>query len=35
VLRSFCKGSRPILADVKSLYDRAALIDLGFSVFRL
>jgi UDP-N-acetyl-D-galactosamine dehydrogenase len=34
-LRSFCKGSRPILADVKSLYERAALIDLGFSVFRL
>jgi len=34
-LRSFCKGSRPILADVKSLYERTALIDLGFSVFRL
>jgi UDP-N-acetyl-D-glucosamine/UDP-N-acetyl-D-galactosamine dehydrogenase len=34
-LRSFCKGPRPILADVKSLYERAALIDLGFSVFRL
>jgi UDP-N-acetyl-D-galactosamine dehydrogenase len=34
-LRSFCKGSQPILADVKSLYERAALIDLGFSVFRL
>jgi UDP-N-acetyl-D-glucosamine/UDP-N-acetyl-D-galactosamine dehydrogenase len=34
-LRSFCRGSRPILADVKSLYERAALIDLGFSVFRL
>jgi UDP-N-acetyl-D-galactosamine dehydrogenase len=34
-LRSFCRGPRPILADVKSLYERAALIDLGFSVFRL
>jgi UDP-N-acetyl-D-galactosamine dehydrogenase len=34
-LRSFCRGGRPILADVKSLYDRAGLIDLGFSVFRL
>jgi UDP-N-acetyl-D-glucosamine/UDP-N-acetyl-D-galactosamine dehydrogenase len=34
-LRSFCRGSRPILADVKSLYERAALIDLGFTVFRL
>jgi UDP-N-acetyl-D-galactosamine dehydrogenase len=34
-LLSFCKGSRPILADVKSLYDRSALVDLGFSVFRL
>ncbi|MDA8627066.1 nucleotide sugar dehydrogenase [Pseudomonadales bacterium] len=34
-LRSFCKGTRPILADVKALYERAALIDLGFSVFRL
>ena len=34
-LRSFCRGSRPVLADVKSLYERAALIDLGFSVFRL
>jgi UDP-N-acetyl-D-glucosamine/UDP-N-acetyl-D-galactosamine dehydrogenase len=34
-LLSFCKGSRPILADVKSLYDRSALVNLGFSVFRL
>lgn len=34
-LRSFCRGGRPILADVKSLYERAGLIDLGFSVFRL
>lgn len=35
MLRSFCKGSQPILADVKSIYERTALIDLGFSVFRL
>ena len=35
ILRSFCKGPQPILADVKSIYERAALIDLGFSVFRL
>ena len=34
-LRSFCKGSAPVLADVKSLYDRNALGDQGFSVFRL
>ena len=34
-LRSFCKGSAPILADVKSLYDRESLIEQGFSVFRL
>lgn len=34
-LRSFCKGSAPVLADVKSLYDRSALGDQGFSVFRL
>lgn len=35
VLRSFCKGSAPVLADVKSLYDRNALGEQGFSVFRL
>jgi UDP-N-acetyl-D-glucosamine/UDP-N-acetyl-D-galactosamine dehydrogenase len=34
-LRSYCKGSSPILADVKSLYNRESLTDLGFSVFRL
>lgn len=34
-LRSYCRGSRPILADVKSIYDRDALIEHGFSVFRL
>lgn len=35
VLRSFCKGSAPVLADVKSLYDRNSLAEQGFSVFRL
>lgn len=34
-LRSFCKGSSPVLADVKSLYDRKSLFEQGFSVFRL
>ena len=34
-LRSFCKGSNPVLADVKSIYNREDLIGQGFSVFRL
>jgi UDP-N-acetyl-D-glucosamine/UDP-N-acetyl-D-galactosamine dehydrogenase len=34
-LRSFCRGTTPVLADVKSLYDRALLSEQGFSVFRL
>ena len=34
-LRSLCRGSAPVLADVKSLYDRDSLKELGFSVFRL
>ena len=34
-LRSFCKGSNPVLADVKSIYRREDLISQGFSVFRL
>ena len=34
-LRSFCKGSNPVLADVKSIYKREDLIGQGFSVFRL
>ena len=34
-LRSLCRGSAPVIADVKSLYDRSALTELGFSVFRL
>ena len=35
LLRKFCSGSAPVLADVKSLYDRNALVEHGFSVFRL
>jgi UDP-N-acetyl-D-galactosamine dehydrogenase len=34
-LRGFCKGNAPVLADVKSLYDRSALGAQGFTVFRL
>jgi UDP-N-acetyl-D-galactosamine dehydrogenase len=34
-LRSLCKGSNPVLADVKSIYNREDLIGQGFSVFRL
>ena len=34
-LISFCRGPAPILADVKSLYERDALGEQGFSVFRL
>lgn len=34
-LKSLCKGSNPVLADVKSIYKKRDLIDRGFSVFRL
>jgi UDP-N-acetyl-D-galactosamine dehydrogenase len=34
-LRSFCKGSNPVLADIKSIYKREDLISQGFTVFRL
>jgi UDP-N-acetyl-D-galactosamine dehydrogenase len=34
-LRGFCSGSSPVLADVKSLYDRVALGAQDFTVFRL
>jgi UDP-N-acetyl-D-galactosamine dehydrogenase len=34
-LRGLCKGSNPVLADVKSIYKREELISQGFSVFRL
>ncbi|QEA13252.1 nucleotide sugar dehydrogenase [Comamonas flocculans] len=34
-LRALCRSSKPVLADVKSLYDRHALKEAGFNVFRL
>ena len=34
-LRPLCRGTRPVLADVKSLYCRHAAAALGFEVFRL
>jgi UDP-N-acetyl-D-glucosamine/UDP-N-acetyl-D-galactosamine dehydrogenase len=34
-LRNFCKGSKPVIADVKSIYNKDDLIAQGLSVFRL
>ena len=34
-LRQLVRGERPVLSDLKSLYDRAACRDAGFTVFRL
>ena len=34
-LRSLCRGSKPVLADVKGLFDRHEVAALGFTVFRL
>ena len=34
-LRAMVRGERPVIADVKSLYDPAALREAGFTVFRL
>lgn len=34
-LRAMCLGDNPVIADVKSLYDRHALAKTGLSVFRL
>ena len=34
-LRALCRGSQPVLADVKSLYSRHKVNDAGFTVFRL
>jgi len=34
-LRALCRGGKPVLADVKSLYDRHAAAAAGFAVFRL
>lgn len=34
-LRPLCRGDKPILADVKSLYNRHQAIEQGFQIFRL
>ena len=34
-LRSYCKGIKPVIADIKSIYDKEMLKKNGFSVFRL
>ncbi|CAM4146867.1 Nucleotide sugar dehydrogenase [Comamonas aquatilis] len=34
-LKALTRSNQPVLADVKSLYDRHAMADSGFSVFRL
>ncbi|HFG6907382.1 Vi polysaccharide biosynthesis UDP-N-acetylglucosamine C-6 dehydrogenase TviB [Acinetobacter baumannii] len=34
-LRSYVKAEKPVLADVKSLFDRTQMSDAGFTVFRL
>lgn len=34
-LRALCRGGKPVLADVKSLYERHAAAGVGFTVFRL
>ena len=34
-LRALCRGEQPVLADVKSLFDRHATAAAGFTVFRL
>lgn len=34
-LRVLCRGERPVLGDLKALYDRHAAVAAGFTVFRL
>jgi UDP-N-acetyl-D-glucosamine/UDP-N-acetyl-D-galactosamine dehydrogenase len=34
-LRQFCRTEKPVLADVKALYNRHDAIEAGFSIFRL
>lgn len=34
-LRTLCRGRQPVLADVKSIYDRHEAVEAGFTVFRL
>jgi UDP-N-acetyl-D-galactosamine dehydrogenase len=34
-LRALCRGNKPVLADVKSLFNRHAAAEAGFTVFRI
>ena len=34
-LRAMCHNKQPVIADIKSLYDRDALLAAGFSIYRL
>ena len=34
-LKSFCNGLKPVIGDIKSIYNKEELIKEGFSVFRL
>lgn len=34
-LKEFCRGDKPVLADIKALFDRHAAANVGFTVFRL
>ena len=34
-LKGFCNGSKPVIGDIKSIYNKEELIKEGFSVFRL
>ena len=34
-LRAYCRHASPVLADIKSLYDRDELAQAGFTVYRL
>lgn len=34
-LKDFCRTEKPVLADIKALFNRHAVVDAGFTVFRL
>ena len=34
-LRARCRSDKPVLADIKALFDRTEVLDAGFSIFRL
>jgi UDP-N-acetyl-D-mannosaminuronate dehydrogenase len=34
-LKSFCNGLKPVIGDLKSIYNKQELVKEGFSVFRL